>query len=128
MPSNLDILAASDFARNPFLETIVRRKRGDHTRTENVSAVVEIDSQTAQSENSDEGGQSNRANLNHITRGARIEVAAGQETHPDDVWEFDDSIWKAIGQPQGKDSGSKTIAVRDVRRNHGRQANVNTQA
>lgn len=127
MPSNLDILATSDFARNPFLETIVRRIRGDHTRWENVEAVVEIDSVTTQSVNSRDGGLDQQSDRNEVTRGAMLEVSASQETHPDDVWEFAGTTWKAVGKPIGEDAATKTITVRDTRRQTGRQPKTNTR-
>lgn len=127
MPSNLDILNANDFGRNPFLESIVRRIRGDHTTTETVNAVVEIDSLSALSTNSADGGLDQREQKNQIEAGARIEVAEDQETFPNDTWEVDGRVWAAVGEPQGSDAGSKTIALRKVGRITGRRPNLNTQ-
>lgn len=126
MPSNLDILAASDFSRNPFLETIKRRPRGDHTMAENVEAVVEIDSVTAQAPNYAEGGQTDQGQRDDTIAGGRIEVAPTQKTHLEDTWEINGRVWAAIGKPEGEDAGSKTIILREVRRNRGRHPNVNT--
>jgi hypothetical protein len=127
MSSNLDTLAAADFARNPFLEPIVRRKRGEATKFETVYAVVEVDSVTAQSVAYAEGGLEQHSQKMQTTRGARIEVAADQETFPDDTWEYGDTVWATVGQPEGSDAGSKTIILRDTGRLRGRTPNVNTR-
>jgi hypothetical protein len=128
MPSNLDILAANDFERNPFLRKIVRLKHGDPTKAEPIDAVVQNDSIETQSANSYDGGLDESQNKLNTVRGAAIEVAPDQETCFDDQWQFDGMLWKAVGEPTGEDAGSKTIALRSLRRLRGRQPNVNTQA
>jgi hypothetical protein len=127
MPSNLDILAASDFSRafSCFQQTIVRLKRGDETDVEAVLAVVEIDSKTAQSENYQNGGQT-EGERNEKIRAARIEVAADQQTYSTDQWEFDGTLWKSVGEPEGEDAGTKTIIVKSIKRHRGRKPTLNT--
>lgn len=127
MPSNFDILAANDFARNPFLEDVVRRIHGDRTNVETVSAVVEIDNQTAGANTSD-GGLNQRPDKHQSELAGRLEVAIDQETFHDDAWEVGGDLWKSVGSEVGKDAGSKTIVVRRIQRHRGRQANTNTQA
>lgn len=130
MPSNLDILAANDFTRafSCWAQTVKRRPHGDATKIENVEAVVEIDSVTAQSTNSSDGGLEQNERSNQTRQGARIEVAADQETFSDDAWEIDGSVWATVGAPQGSDAGTKTIVLRRLSRITGRWPNVNTQA
>jgi hypothetical protein len=126
MPTNLDILAASDFERNPFKQTIVRRIRGDHTHFEDVEAVVEIDNQAAGA-NTSEGGLDQRSDKLQVTAGGLLEVAVDQEVASDDQWEIGEDVWKAIGDPIGSDAGSKTYVIKKLRRIRGRMPNVNTQ-
>lgn len=126
MSSNLDILAEADFARNPFLQTIVRRIHSDATNTEDVSAVVEIDSSTSGGNTAD-GGLNERQDKLQNERTCRIEVAADQETFHDDSWEIGTVVWKQVGKPIGEDAGSKTIVAKEVSRIRGRSSNVNTQ-
>ncbi len=126
MPSNLDILAASDFDRNPFKQDVIRRIRGDSTKTETVGAVVEIDNGAAGANTSD-GGLDQRSDKLQVTSGALLEVAADQEASLDDQWEIDGALWKAIGEPIGYDVGSKTYALKKLTRLRGRMPNTNTQ-
>lgn len=130
MPSNFDILAASDFSRafSCFAQTIKRRPHGDHTKAEDVEAIVEIDSLTAQSANSSDGGLEQSERSNQSRQGARIEVAADQETAHDDKWEIDGYVWATVGEPQGSDAGTKTIVLRRLSRITGRWPNVNSMA
>lgn len=130
MPSNFDILAANDFSRafSCFAQTVKRRPHGDHTKVEEVEAVIEIDSLTALSTNSSDGGLEQNERSNQTRQGARIEVAADQETFVDDKWEIDGYVWSSVGEPQGSDAGTKTIALRRVSRLTGRWPNVNSMA
>ena len=127
MPSNLDILAVSDFSRNPFREEVVRRIHGDATSTETVDAVVEIDNQTAAGNTSD-GGLEERDEKLQVERVARMELAADQDAFSDDQWEFASALWKSVGKSIGEDAGSKTIVMKELTRIRGRHSNVNTRA
>lgn len=124
--SNLDVLAASDFARNPFLESVVRQIHGDRTNTEDVDAVVEIDSGSSGGNTAD-GGLNERSDKLQTERSARLEIAADQATFHDDIWVIGGVAWKAVGEPIGEDVASKTLVVKRVKRIAGRNPNVNTQ-
>ncbi len=124
--SNLDVLAASDFARNPFLESVVRQIHGDRTNTENVDAVVEIDSGSSGGNTAD-GGLNERSDKLQTERSGRLEIAAEQEWFHDDHWVINSVAWKAVGAPIGEDAGSKTLVIKKVGRITGRNPNVNTQ-
>lgn len=124
--SNLDTLAAIDFGRNPFLETVDRYIHGDRTNSEEVEAVVEIDSGSSGGNTAD-GGLNERSDKLQMERTGRLEIAADQEWYHDDHWVINSVAWKAVGAPIGEDAGSKTLVIKKVGRITGRNPNVNTQ-
>lgn len=126
MPTNLDILAGNDFERNPFLQSITRRIHGDHTNTETISAVVEIDNAAAGTSIS-EGGLDERPDRVQTHQSCLIELAASQQVFSDDEFEIGSDLWKLVGLPVGSDPGSQTVTCKKVRRSRGRMPNVNTQ-
>lgn len=106
MASQFESTAAAEFTRSfltPFGQTVIRRIGGQADRTEDVEAIVEIDT---------EGGGLNASNTGQYTevRGT-LEVAADQANSGFDSWVIDGQVFTQVGEATGKDGGSQTITI-----------------
>ena len=107
MPSRFDTQLAADFDRSfsDFKETVIRRVLGDATKTENVEAVVNLDSAGAG------GGLVTDETGQYIQADGDLELALDQPTTPDDTWIIRGREYKTLGEPVSEDGGSKTLAI-----------------
>lgn len=129
MPSRFDTIAADDFDRRfgDFKEGIVRRKHGDHTHTETISAVVQLENAAAGAQIT-AGGLQQQQDRNQIEQAGVVEVAASQEIFSDDKLEINGFVYAIAGLAVGQDAGSKSYVIRRVERVRGRQPNTNNRA
>ena len=120
MPSQFETVHAAEFssAFAEFRETVIRRIGGRSDRTEEVEAIVELDSAAA-TLSASRGGLIDNDAGEYIEVGAVLEVAADQETNMNDSWVVCGRVYRTLGMPPGSDAASKTILLVDrVGRRH----------
>jgi hypothetical protein len=107
MPSRFETQLADEWSRcySEFKETVIRRAAGDASKTEEVSAIVNLDS------GGGAGGLVEDERGRMIQADGELEIAATQATTPDDTWVIRGRVYKAMGGPVSEDSASKTLSL-----------------
>lgn len=109
----IDEQAAADFENgmSEIMDTIIRRIGGSSDRTEPVQASVAFDQSDIGKVARDSGGLVDSERGKFTVERGLVEVSANQATLPTDTWVIDGKVYNAVGEPPGRDGGSKTIEI-----------------